>query len=155
MKNTLTGMISIRPTHTFFTECDTGSWIWQQDRHEHIRYFELLIDALSEILIEMWQFKNLTYLCPGDHQWRHEHVKHNLHNYASLTCTCKILFVWHQLFINKSSARHRDKHTNAPIITQGSDHHGGEPWCSNSCYGLIQDGGRFYRWSNWRRCSTN
>ena len=22
--------------------------------------------------------------------------------------------------------------------------HGGEPRCSNSCYGLIQDGGRFY-----------
>ena len=63
-----------------FTECDTGSWIWQQDSNEHIRYFELLIDALSEILIEMWQFKKMTYLCPGD-------VTDDVMSTWNITCT--------------------------------------------------------------------
>ena len=32
---------------TFFTESYTGSSIYQKDSHQHFRYFELLIDALT------------------------------------------------------------------------------------------------------------
>ena len=35
----------------FFTGSNTGSCIYEQDSHEHFRYFELLIDAVAEILI--------------------------------------------------------------------------------------------------------
>ena len=66
---------------TFFTGNYTGSWIYQKDSHEHFRYFELLIDALAQILTEVYQFQNLTYfVILWRHQWRHECVKHNLHN---------------------------------------------------------------------------
>ena len=34
----------------FYQKYNTGSWIYQQDSHEHFQYFELLIDALAEIL---------------------------------------------------------------------------------------------------------
>ena len=36
-------------TNSFFGS-DTGGLIYKQDSHEHFRYFELLIDALDEIL---------------------------------------------------------------------------------------------------------
>ena len=42
--------------HTFFTESYTGRWIYQNDSHEHYRYFELLINALAQILMEIYQF---------------------------------------------------------------------------------------------------
>ena len=62
---------------TFFT----GSWIYQKDSHEHFWHFVLLIDALAQILTEIYQFQNFTYfLILWRHQWRHECVKHNLHN---------------------------------------------------------------------------
>ena len=65
----------------FFTGNYTGSWIYQKDSHEHFRHFELLIDALAQILTEIYQFQNLTYfVILWRHQWRHECVKHNLHN---------------------------------------------------------------------------
>ena len=68
--------------HTFFfTKSYTGSWIDQKDSHEHFWHFELLIDALAQILTEIYQFQNLTYfVILWRHQWRHECVKHNLHN---------------------------------------------------------------------------
>ena len=50
----------------FFTGSYTGSWIYQKDNHEHFRHFELLIDALAQILTEIYQFQNFTYLWPGD-----------------------------------------------------------------------------------------
>ena len=66
---------------TFFTGSYTGSWIYQKDSHEHFRHFELLIDALAQLLTEIYQFQNLTNLATWwRHRWRHECVKHNLHN---------------------------------------------------------------------------
>ena len=65
----------------FFTGSYTGSWIYQKDGHEHFRHFELLIDAVAQILTEIYQFKNLTYfVILWRHQWRDECAKHNLHN---------------------------------------------------------------------------
>ena len=65
----------------FFTGSYTGSWTCQKDIHQHFRYFELLIDALAQILTEICQFKKLTYFVTlWRHQWCHECVKHNLHN---------------------------------------------------------------------------
>ena len=39
-----------------FTGRDTGSWIHQKDSHLHFRHFELLIEALAQIKIEIYQF---------------------------------------------------------------------------------------------------
>ena len=65
----------------FFTWSYTGSWIDQKDSHEHFRHFEFLIDALAQILMEIYHFQNLTYFVTWwHHRWRHECVKHNLHN---------------------------------------------------------------------------
>ena len=59
----------------FLTGSYTGSWIYQKDRHEHFGHFELLIDALAQILTEIYQFKNLTYFVTWwRYQWRHEYV---------------------------------------------------------------------------------
>ena len=38
----------------FFTGSDTGSWIYTKDSHQHFRYFEILIDALAQILTEIY-----------------------------------------------------------------------------------------------------
>ena len=97
-------------TH-FFTGSNTGSCIYQQDSHEHFRYFELLIDALAEILMDISQFT----LWPAD-------VIDNVMSAWYITCTtrlrqlstCKIFPVWHQSFIVKSSGRtswQTNKHT--------------------------------------------
>ena len=54
----------------FFTGSYTVSW-----------HFELLIDALAQILMEICQFQILTFFVTlWRHQWRHECLKHNLHN---------------------------------------------------------------------------
>ena len=37
-----------------FTGTYTGSWIYQKDSHEHFRHFELLIDAVTQILTEIY-----------------------------------------------------------------------------------------------------
>ena len=59
----------------------TGRWIDQKDSHEHFRHFELLIDALAQILTDIYHFQDLTYFVTWwRHRWRHECVKHNLHN---------------------------------------------------------------------------
>ena len=64
-----------------FTGSYTGSWIDQKHSHKHFRHFEDLIDALAQILTEIYQFQNLTYFVTWwRHRWRHECVKHNLHN---------------------------------------------------------------------------
>ena len=64
----------------FFTGSYTGSWIYQKDSHKHFRYFEHLIDAIAQILTEIYQFQNLTYFVTWcSHQWCHEYVsKKNL-----------------------------------------------------------------------------
>ena len=65
----------------FFTAIDTENWICQPDSHQHFRYFELLIDPIPEIVTEIYQFQNLTYLVSWwPHRWRHECTKHILHN---------------------------------------------------------------------------
>ena len=70
----------------FLTGNDTGSWTYQRNCHEHFRHFELLIDAVDQILTDIYQFQNLTYfVILWRHQWRHECVKRNLHNKISTT----------------------------------------------------------------------
>ena len=70
----------------FFTGSYTGNWIDQKDSHEHFRHFEPLIDALAQILTDIYHFQNLTYFVTWwRHRWRHECVKHNLHNETSQT----------------------------------------------------------------------
>ena len=59
----------------FFTGSYTGSWIYQKDSHEYFRHFELLIDAVAQILTEIYQFQNLTYFVTWwRHQWHHEYI---------------------------------------------------------------------------------
>ena len=53
----------------FFTGSETGIWICYKDSHDHLWHFELLIDALAQILTELLQFKVLTYL---ELWWRHQ-----------------------------------------------------------------------------------
>ena len=70
-----------RAREHFFTGSYAGSWIYQTDSHEHFQHFELLVDAVAQILTEIYQFQNLTYFVTWcRHRWRHECVKHNLHN---------------------------------------------------------------------------
>ena len=45
----------------FITGSDTESWICQTDSHEYLWHVELLIDALAQILTELWQLKMLAY----------------------------------------------------------------------------------------------
>ena len=47
----------------------TRIWICYEDSPEHLRHFELLIDASAQILTEILQFKDLTYLGTW---WRHQ-----------------------------------------------------------------------------------
>ena len=56
-------------TTKFFTGSDTGSWICYKDNHEHSWHFELLIDVLTQILTELFEFKVLTYF---ETLWRHQ-----------------------------------------------------------------------------------
>ena len=59
----------------FFNESYTGRRIYQKDSHGHFRHFELLIDAIIQILTDIYHIKNLTYLVTWwRHQWRHEYV---------------------------------------------------------------------------------
>ena len=53
-------------TNCFFTGSYTGNWIYQNDSHEHFRYFELLIDAVTQILTEIYQFQIWPILWPSD-----------------------------------------------------------------------------------------
>ena len=53
----------------FFTWSDTGIWICYNDSHEHLWHFELLVDALTQILTELLEFKVLTYFGT---LWRHQ-----------------------------------------------------------------------------------
>ena len=63
---------------TFFTVSYIGSWIYQKDSHEHFRHFELLIDAITLILTEIYQFQNLTYFVTWwRHQWGREYFLYN------------------------------------------------------------------------------
>ena len=62
-------MAAILSPTNFFTGSYTGSWIYQKDSHEHFRHFEILIDAVTQILTEIYQFQNLTYFVIW---WRHQ-----------------------------------------------------------------------------------
>ena len=53
-----------------FTGCDTRNWICYKDSHEHLWHFELLINALAQILTELLQFQVFTYFeLLWHHQW--------------------------------------------------------------------------------------
>ena len=62
-------MATIWGRNFFFTWSDTGIWICYNDSHEHLWHFELLIDALDQILTELLEFKVLTYFGT---LWRHQ-----------------------------------------------------------------------------------
>ena len=48
---------------------------YQQGSHRYFKYFEFLIDALAQILTEIYQFQNMTYSETWWlHQWRHEYA---------------------------------------------------------------------------------
>ena len=69
----------------FSTRSNTRSWIYQPNSHDHLWYFEFLIDSTAEILTEINQFQNLTYFVSWwRHWWCHE---------------------WHQSFTAKSSGQ--------------------------------------------------
>ena len=53
----------------FFTGSDAGICICYKDSHGHLWHFELLIDALAQILIELLHCKVLTYFGT---LWRHQ-----------------------------------------------------------------------------------
>ena len=53
----------------FSTWSDTGISICYKDSHEHLWHFELLIDALAQILTGLLEFKVLTYFGT---LWRHQ-----------------------------------------------------------------------------------
>ena len=42
-----------------FYRNDTGSWIYEQDSHDHFKHFEYSIDAIADILTAIRQFKFL------------------------------------------------------------------------------------------------
>ena len=88
-----------------------------EDSHEHFRHFEFLIDALAQILMEIYQFQNLTYfVILRRHQWRHEWVKHNLHNYTSPTMYLQNIVcvepVLHSEIVRTNIDTHTHKQTN-------------------------------------------
>ena len=59
----------------FYRKFYTGSWIHQNDSHEHFWHYEYLIDAVAQILTDIYQFQNLTYFVTWwRHQWRHEYI---------------------------------------------------------------------------------
>ena len=45
----------------FFVGSVTGNWVCYINSQVHYLHFELLIDALAQILTELWWFQNLTY----------------------------------------------------------------------------------------------
>ena len=83
---------------TFFTGSYTGSWIYQKDSHEHLRHFELLIDAVIQILTEIYQFQNLTYFVTWwRHQWGREYYLYN--------CNYNLMIHMHRKFNDDIFAR--------------------------------------------------
>ena len=76
----------------------TGSWIYQKDSHEHFRHFELLIDAVIQILTEIYQFKNWPILWPGD-------VINNVMNMYSYNCSHNLMIHMHRKFNDDIFAR--------------------------------------------------
>ena len=45
----------------FYTESWTGIWATQQDRPSYSLHFDILIDAVAQILTKLLQFQRLTY----------------------------------------------------------------------------------------------
>ena len=74
---------------------------------------------------------------------------------------CALTNIWANNRDADDLRRHRDIMTSllwveqCHSLNQTAPKHRREPRCSNSCYGLIQAGGRLCRGSNWWRCSTN
>ena len=83
---------------TFYTECYTGSWIYQKDSHEYFRHFELLIDALTQILTEIYYFQNLTYFVTGD-------VINDVINIYLNNCSHNLMILTHRKFDDDIFAR--------------------------------------------------
>ena len=75
----------------FFIGSYTGSWIYQTDSHEHFGHFELLIDALAQILTEIYQFKIWPTLWPGD-------VINDVMNMYLHKCSHNVMIPMHRKF---------------------------------------------------------
>ena len=69
-----------------------------QDSHEYFRYFELLIDALAQILTEIYQFQILPTLWPGD-------VINDVMNTRLYKCNHNLLLPMHRTFNDDIFAR--------------------------------------------------
>ena len=76
---------------TFFTGSYTRSWIDQNDSHEHFRHFELLIDAVTQILTEIYEFQIWPILWPGD-------VINDVMNIHLYNCSHNLIIHMHRKF---------------------------------------------------------
>ena len=83
---------------TFFTGSYTGSWIYQNDSHEHFWHFELLIDAVTQILTEIYQFQIWPILWPGD-------VINDVMNIHLCNCSHNLMIHMHRKFNDAIFAR--------------------------------------------------
>ena len=82
----------------FFTGSYTGRRIYQKDSHDHFRHFELLIDAVIQILTEIYQFQNVTYFVTW---WRHQWIM----NMYSYNCSHNLMIHMHRKFNDDIFAR--------------------------------------------------
>ena len=82
----------------YFTGSYTGCWIYYKDSHEHFRHFELLIEALVQILTEIYQLKNWPTLWPGD-------VINNVMNMYLYKCSHNLMMPMHGKFNDDIFAR--------------------------------------------------
>ena len=82
----------------FFTGSYTGSSIYQNDSHEHFRHFELLIDAVTQILTKISQFQIWPILWPGD-------VINDVMNIHLYNCSHNLMIHMHRNFNDDIFAR--------------------------------------------------
>ena len=121
-----------------FTVSYTGRRIYQKDSHEHFRHFELLIDAVIQILTKNYQFQNLTYFVTWwRHEWRHEYVfiislngqchkEHArnciIHRHMYIYILLLISMLWHRQAIFKSKGDKLCSSAECRIWTRGPRH---------------------------------
>ena len=78
-------------TNFFYRKFYTGNWIYQSDSHEHFWHFEYLIDAVAQILTEIYQCQNWPILLPGD-------VINDVMNIYLYNCSHKLMIPMHRKF---------------------------------------------------------
>ena len=91
-------MAAIFSSTNFFTGSYTGSWIYQNDSHEHFPHFELLIDAVTQILTEIYQFQIWPIKWPGD-------VINDVMNIHLYNCSHNLMIHMHRKFNDAIFAR--------------------------------------------------